>query len=55
VLHGDAEAFQRADALGFPRQSGRRVNGSRIEGLWRERDVKRWAERITATAAALTR
>ena len=54
VLNGDAEAFQRADALGFPRQLGRRVNGSRVEGLWRERDVRRWAEQIRATAAALT-
>ena len=55
VLHGDTDAFERVGALGFPRSFGQRVKGSRLETLWRERDVRQWAEGISIVAAALAR
>ena len=53
VMGGDAAAFETAGVLGFPSASGMRQNGARLERVWWQRDVLRWAERIKATAALL--
>ena len=55
LLRGDSDAFERARSLGFPRPFGQLVKGSRLETLWRERDIEQWVEQIRATAAALGR